>query len=100
MNTTWTFASGLKIPVTFEVLENCSADVILGEDVLWEHNVFDTYAASIQDMRYENEEDELFDLAPFSYKPKWSQEAIRLKRKVSSITNSKFPNPYQHHLNY
>ncbi|KAL9069729.1 MAG: hypothetical protein Q9161_005314 [Pseudevernia consocians] len=89
VNTTWTFASGLKIPVTFEVLENCSADVILGEDVLWEHNVFDTYAASMQEMPYENEEDELFDLAPFSYKPKWPQEAIRLKQKVLSMFNKR-----------
>ena len=91
VNTTWTFASGLKVPVTFEVLENCSADVILGEDLLWEYNVFQTYAASIQDIPYESEDDEeLFDLAPFSFKRKLERKASSLKHRIMSKFNSKF----------
>ncbi|CAF9920878.1 hypothetical protein IMSHALPRED_005028 [Imshaugia aleurites] len=90
VNTTWTFASGLTIPVTFEVLKNCSADVILGEDVLWEHDVFNAYAASIQETPYEEEEeDELFDLAPFSYKNSLQQKASDIRRRIPSIFNKR-----------
>lgn len=93
MHTTWTFASGKTIPVTFEVLENCSADVILGEDVLWENDVFRTHAASIQETPYENE-DGLFDLSPFSYARKWEKKASEFKHKMLSKSNSKLPHPY------
>lgn len=94
VDTTWTFASGLKIPVTFEVLENCSADVILGEDVVWEHgehDVFPTHAASIQAMPYEREEEMLFSLAPFSYKNRLESIGSRIMSKF----NSKLPSGYQ-----
>ena len=67
----WTFGSGERIFLTFEVLENCLHDVILGEEVLWEHNVFETYAASIQTLSSGTES---FDLAPFSFVPKWVQK--------------------------
>lgn len=100
VNTTWTFTCGLKVPVTFEVLENCSADVILGEDLLWEYNVFQTYAASIQDIPYENEDDELFDLAPFSYERKWERKAASFKRRIMSKFKSKFPAWYQTHMSH
>ncbi len=100
MNTTWTFASGLKIPVTFEVLENCSADVILGDEVLWEHDVFRSHAASIYEMPYENEEDELLDLAPFSYMKEWQQKTSDFKHTILSKFNSMFPDSCQHHFNY
>ena len=94
VDTTWTFASGLEVPVTFEVLENCSADVILGEDILWEHDVFQTHAASIQEMPYDIEGDELFDLAPFSYEKKWQRKAGDFQRKVLIKFNSKLPHQY------
>ena len=100
MNTTWTFASGLQIPVTFEVLENCSADVIIGEEVLWEHDVFRSHAAAIYEKPYKNEEDELLDLAPFSYMGKWQQKSSYFKHKLLSKFNSESPNPNQHHSNY
>lgn len=100
METTWTFASGLKIPVTFEILENCSADVILGENMLWENSVFKTYSASIREMPYmpyEDEADELFELAPFSYKKKWQQKASDFKQKILSKSNRKPSDPHQDH---
>ena len=97
VETTWTFASGLKIPVTFEILENCSADVILGENMLWENSVFITHSASIHEMPYEYEADELFDLAPFSYKNKWQQKASDLKQKILSKSNRKPSDPHQDH---
>lgn len=92
VDTTWTFASDLKIPITFEVLENCSADVILGEDVVWEHgehDVFPTHAALVQEMPYENEEDVLFSLAPFRYKNKMERIVSDFKPRIGS--NSKSP---------
>ena len=86
--------------VTFEVLENCSADVILGEDVLWEHDVFRSHAASIHEKPSENEDDELLDLAPFSYTGKWQQKTSDFKHKILSKFNSMSSNPDQHYFNY
>ena len=79
VETSWTFDSGQRIPLVFEVLEGCLHDVILGEEVLWEHDVFETYAASIQTLPSDTEP---FDLAPFSFVPKWVQKlskVIKLK---------------------
>ena len=95
VDTTWTFASGLEIPITFEVLEDCSADVILGEDLLLEHDVFGTYAASMQEVPYEDEEDEPADLSPFGYTSYLQQKFESLTTKIMSKFNSKFPYPYQ-----
>lgn len=39
MKTYWTFSSGQRIPITFEVLENCCADVVIGESILYDHHV-------------------------------------------------------------
>ena len=81
VKTSWTFDSGQRITLIFEVLEDCIHDVILGEEVLWEHNVFETYAASIQTLPSNTES---FDLAPFSFVPKWAQEiseVIKAKRE-------------------
>ena len=43
----WIFASGESVAMTFEVLEECCANVIIGEDVLWEHKVFEKHTSSI-----------------------------------------------------
>ena len=75
VETSWTFDCGQRIPVTFEVLENCLYDVILGEDVVWEYDVFETYAASIQTIQSETDS---FDLAPFSFVPQWVQKLRRV----------------------
>lgn len=64
VHTYWTFKTGEKIPVTFEVLENCCHDLILGEDVLWNHDVFRVHAASIHSISNLSELDRL---APFGY---------------------------------
>lgn len=87
VETSWTFGSGQGIALVFEVLEDCIHDVILGEEVLWEHNVFETYAASIQTLPSNTNS---FDLAPFSFVPKWAQkisEVIKPNRKCE------FPRP-------
>ena len=71
IETFWTFDSGECIPLVFEVLENCLHDVILGGELLWEYDVFETYAASIQTLPSDTES---FDLAPFSFVPEWVQK--------------------------
>ncbi|KAL8816488.1 MAG: hypothetical protein Q9191_008322, partial [Dirinaria sp. TL-2023a] len=64
VHTYWTFDSGDRIPITFEILENCCHDVILGEDVLWNHDVFSLHTAS---MIIAAQMDVLDRLAPFRY---------------------------------
>ena len=71
VETSWTFDSDQRILLTFEVLEDCLHDVILGEEVLWEHDVFETYAASIQLLPSDTES---FDLGRFSFVPEWVQK--------------------------
>ena len=93
MNTSWTFADGLTIPITFEVLENSSADVILGEDVLWEYNVFQSYATAMQEVPHEDDRVPVSDLAPFSYRKRWEQKVGRLQHRISSAFNSKLQRP-------
>ena len=51
----WTFDSGQRIPVTLEILEDCHHDIDLGEEVLWEHCVFETFAVSIQALSSDSE---------------------------------------------
>ena len=47
VKTHWTFASGERVPVTFEVLEYCCSDVVIGEEILTEDNVFRRHEASM-----------------------------------------------------
>ena len=71
VETPWTFDSGQRIPLIFEVLQDCLHDLILGEEVLWEHDVFGTHAASVHTLPSNTES---FDLAPFSFVPRWVQK--------------------------
>ena len=87
VETSWTFESGPSITLIFEVLEDCIYDVILGQDVLWEHNVFDTYAASIQTLPSNTDS---FDLAPFSFVPKWAQ---KMSEGIMPNWGREFPRP-------
>ena len=90
VDTTWTFTSGLEIPITFEILENCSADVILGEDFLLDHDVFRSHAASMQEILYEDEQGEPADLSPFGYTNYWQQKFENGRLNIMSKFNSKF----------
>ena len=86
VETSWTFDSGQRIALIFEVLEDCLHDVILGEEVLWEHDVFETYAASIRTVPSDTES---FDLAPFGFVPNWVQKingAIKPNRECELST--------------
>ena len=47
VDTHWTFPSGERIPITFAVLRDCCSDVILGDDFLEEHRIFEDPASAL-----------------------------------------------------
>ena len=47
VKTQWTFKDDSERPITFHVLHNCAANVILGEKFLYEHKVFQEHSESI-----------------------------------------------------
>ncbi|KAL8954647.1 MAG: hypothetical protein Q9193_007157, partial [Seirophora villosa] len=71
VETYWTFETGERIPVTFEVLENCCSDVIIGDDILYDFNVFEDHANSIIDIEPESD---IPQLAPFGIPKKWHKK--------------------------
>ena len=85
VETSWTFASGERIPVTFEVLEYCCSDVIIGEDILTDHNVFQEHAASIFSQA---SDEDYYELAPFDYVNSWQRGYEKLKEKLASKEDS------------
>ena len=64
VKSSWTFENGETIFETFEVLENCLFDVVLGEDVLYRHDVFNLHSSSLVSQEMSNSCPEL---APFDY---------------------------------
>ena len=65
VHTTITLPGGRTIPIVFEVLPDCYVDVVLGEDFVFDNNVFANHA----DAMYEAEGvDSTFDLLPMDYK--------------------------------
>ncbi|KAL8952335.1 MAG: hypothetical protein Q9222_001746 [Ikaeria aurantiellina] len=70
VKTCWTFNSGERVPLTFEVLEDCCADLILGESFLHYHNVFEDYASSIVTSISEYD---AYQLAPFDFVNRWQR---------------------------
>ncbi|KAL8886835.1 MAG: hypothetical protein Q9215_005507 [Flavoplaca cf. flavocitrina] len=85
VHTSWRFQSDEKeVPITFDVLENCCFDLIIGEQVLWEHNVFNRHLSSI--ISSSAEELDSYRLAPFAYE--------KFQWKMSSISDEDiFPPP-------
>ena len=76
----WTFASGKSIPITFEVIDACFADIVIGEEVLWGHKVFERYASSIVMAERGVERS---GLAPFDFVRSWER---RMKGIMHSVT--------------
>ena len=84
VETYWTFASGKRIPVTFEVLLYCCADVIIGEKILTDQNVFVEHAASISS-NAASDDDDSYELAPFDFVNPWQKAYKRVMDKVASM---------------
>ena len=70
----WTFENGETTLETFEVLENCIVDVVLGEDVLYRHDIFDMHRSSLV---FSEACGEHIELAPFDYSRK-----LKILRKI------------------
>ena len=81
VETHWTFAAGERIPVTFEVLEYCCSDVIIGEEILTEHNVLQKHEASI--VQTAAVDDDRFELAPFDFLNSWQKGCEKLMVKAA-----------------
>ena len=80
MFTSWTFGSGERIPLTFEILDNCCSDVIIGEDIMYKYNVFEDHAASIITLQSESE---LYELAPFGFiEKKWQRNCDGIVNRI------------------
>ena len=88
VETSWTFDSGQRIPLIFEVLADCLHDVILGEEVLWEHDVFEIYADSIQTLPSGTDS---FDLAPFGFVPECVQKISGVIKRSREREPSRSP---------
>jgi hypothetical protein len=63
-HTHWTFASGKRILITFEVLKNCASNVVIGEQILYENEVFTEH---VDDFRVLEMEKKGSELAPFDF---------------------------------
>ena len=81
--------SGKRISITFEVLENCCSDIIIGEDILWHNDVFNAHSSSIISTVEESEE---FFLAPFAFMRK-RQEKRFGKATAKGMSHGSVKNP-------
>lgn len=50
IHTTITLAGGDAIPIVFEVLPNCYVPIILGEDFVFDNDIFSNYAGSLHEV--------------------------------------------------
>ena len=80
VETYWTFATGERVPLTFEVLENCYSDVIIGEEILTQHNVFEIHASSLVFLEASPDSHEL---APFGFIYAWQRALGRVRGSKS-----------------
>ena len=92
VDTTWTFVSGLKVPIMFEVLKKRCAIVIpcfcSSHSVFLCDSVFPSKpnVAPAQGKSHEDE-DRILPLVPFSYEIIQQRDANDLKSKLSLMSN-------------
>jgi hypothetical protein len=79
VTTHWTFASGKRIRLTFEILEDCASSVVVGEDFIYSHKIFQEHEASL---RMFSASTESYELAPFDFFSSWQQKYLNLKSKL------------------
>ncbi|KAL9599937.1 MAG: hypothetical protein Q9219_003499 [cf. Caloplaca sp. 3 TL-2023] len=90
VSTSWIFDSGLHVPITFEILQKCCCDVILGELFIYDYNVFEDHASSMTTYDLPSYDRQL---APFGFVKLWQRglsslgDAIKMKPHASSPTN-------------
>jgi hypothetical protein len=81
VETFWTFGSGKRIPITFEVSKRCAAAVVIGEDILFDHCVFEEHGSSL--ILFPSTSTS-HDLAPFGFKKRFQAMAENLAYRVES----------------
>ena len=80
VNTHWKFDSGASVPVTFHLLENCCHDVVLGDDFIWDHDLFNAHATSMCAL-----DDQLHRLAPFAFEGRISKLLNRYRNVKGAL---------------
>ncbi|KAG8529613.1 uncharacterized protein KY384_006250 [Bacidia gigantensis] len=103
VKTTWTLQNGVAVPLTLEVLRNCCATLILGEDFLFDNNVFDSYETLVLGDEFDTSYHEPPLLAPFAYKSSWqkalegllhlSKRKTRRRKRKNSVSAAKVSSP-------
>jgi hypothetical protein len=59
------------VPITFDVLQNCASDVILGEEFIHDHGIFIEHPTEIRDLPSDGD---YYELAPFDIARGWQQK--------------------------
>lgn len=80
VDTYWKFKNDELVPITFEVLENCCSDVVVGEEFLSDHEVFHKQLSSLVDTRWNIN---FYELAPFDFVRKWQRPFQELSQTLS-----------------
>ena len=78
----WMFENGETTVETLEILENCIADVVLGEEVLYRHDIFNAHRSSLA---YCKSNDAHIELAPFYYSKKHKITEQLLERSSGTV---------------
>ena len=81
VNAYWTFASGEKALLTFEVLEDCASEVVIGEEFIFKHNIFADHASSLRMLEFGGDS---YELAPFDFISSWQRKCLSVKSKLYS----------------
>jgi hypothetical protein len=86
----WTFTSGEKALLAFEVLEDCASEVVIGEDFIFEHNIFAEHKSSLRILEFDGDS---YELAPFDFISGWQQKYLSVKSKFqnNNATSISFP---------
>lgn len=78
----WTFASGEKALLTFEVLEDCASEVVIGKDFIFKHNIFVDHASSLRMLEFDCDS---YELASFDFISSWQQKYLNVKSNSTEI---------------
>ena len=57
--------------ITFEVLDRCCSNVIIGEEILWKYDVYERHSCSIIKLTAPNDP---LTLAPFNFVTGWQKK--------------------------
>jgi hypothetical protein len=79
VHTTMTLDDGKVVPLVFEVLPNCHVPVVLGQDFVFDHDIYSRYSTSILEFESPDSGDELMPMG-------WRANKGEDKKKRSGAT--------------